>query len=56
MNRVLIVFTRNPLKGKVKTRIAKKLGDETALAVYRHLLENTMKLTTCINSDIQVAV
>ncbi len=56
MSRVLIVFTRNLLEGKVKTRIAKKLGDETALAVYRHLLENTMKLTSAINADIQVAV
>ena len=56
MSRVLIVFTRNLIKGKVKTRIAKKLGDETAFAVYRYLLKNIMKLTTNIKSDIQVSV
>ena len=39
----LIIFTRNPELGKVKTRLAKTIGDESALAVYRYLLNHTEK-------------
>jgi glycosyltransferase A (GT-A) superfamily protein (DUF2064 family) len=28
---LLLVFTRNPALGKVKTRLAKTIGDKTAL-------------------------
>lgn len=34
----LILFVKNPLPGKVKTRIAATAGTETALAIYRALL------------------
>jgi rSAM/selenodomain-associated transferase 1 len=37
----LILFIKNPVKGRVKTRLAKKLGDEQALAVYLLLLQHT---------------
>jgi len=39
----LIIFTRNPELGKVKTRLAKSIGDESALAVYKYLLNHTEK-------------
>ncbi len=34
----LILFVKNPLPGRVKTRIAATAGTETALAIYRALL------------------
>ncbi len=37
-DQVLIIFLRNPELGRVKTRIAKVLGDEAALAIYLRLL------------------
>lgn len=36
---------RNPVKGKVKTRIAQSLGDDKALLIYRILLEHTQYIT-----------
>ena len=30
---LLIIFTRNPELGKVKTRLAKSIGDENALTI-----------------------
>ena len=37
----LIVFLRRPVKGKVKSRLAKTLGEEKALEIYRWLLDVT---------------
>jgi rSAM/selenodomain-associated transferase 1 len=38
----LIVFARKPVKGKVKTRLAKVIGCYRAMEVYRFLLMNTL--------------
>lgn len=38
----LIIFIKNPIEGKVKTRIAATLGNEMALKIYTTLLELTM--------------
>ena len=45
MQPALIIFVRNPVLGKVKTRIAATIGDENALAVYKHLLQHTKDIT-----------
>ncbi|CAN5640482.1 TIGR04282 family arsenosugar biosynthesis glycosyltransferase [soil metagenome] len=45
MKSALIIFVRNPVLGKVKTRIAATLGDENALAVYKYLLQHTKDIT-----------
>ncbi len=37
----LIIFVRKATLGKVKTRIAKTHGDETALSIYTQLLDHT---------------
>lgn len=37
----LIIFVKNPVPGTVKTRIARTVGDEQAVAVYQHLLRHT---------------
>ncbi len=46
---LLLIFTRNPELGKVKTRLAKSLGDEKALAIYKILLEKTQSETSKLN-------
>ena len=38
---LVIVFTRNPELGKVKTRLAKTIGDEGTLNIYKFLLNHT---------------
>ncbi|WP_353779038.1 TIGR04282 family arsenosugar biosynthesis glycosyltransferase [Winogradskyella sp. 3972H.M.0a.05] len=50
-NNLIIIFTRNPELGKVKTRLAKTIGDESALNIYRFLLEHTEKVIRNIDSD-----
>jgi uncharacterized protein len=40
---VVAVFAREPLLGRVKTRLAVTLGEATALAVYRQLLQRTLQ-------------
>jgi len=42
---LLIIFTRNPEPGKVKTRLAKDVGDITAFKIYNFLLEHTISVT-----------
>lgn len=42
---LLIIFTRNPELGKVKTRLAKEVGDQSALEIYEFLLEHTVLVT-----------
>ena len=45
MKTALIIFVRNPVLGKVKTRLAATMGNEKALAVYLSLLNHTKKIT-----------
>ncbi|MBT8287936.1 MAG: TIGR04282 family arsenosugar biosynthesis glycosyltransferase [Bacteroidia bacterium] len=42
---LLIVFIKNPEAGKVKTRLAKTIGNASALKVYRALLKHTNDIT-----------
>lgn len=41
----LIIFVKNPIPGTVKTRIAKTVGNDRAVQVYRHLLQYTQRVT-----------
>jgi len=47
----LIVFVRNPVLGSVKTRVAKTIGDEAALRLYRKLLLHTHEIIKDIPCD-----
>ena len=47
----LIIFTRNPELGKVKTRLARTIGDEAALNIYKFLLEHTVAITRGLEVD-----
>lgn len=42
---LVIIFVRNPKLGKVKTRLAKAIGDTKALAIYEMLLQQTKVCT-----------
>jgi len=48
---LLLVFTRNPALGKVKTRLAKTVGDKTALEIYTFLLEKTRDIAAKVTAD-----
>jgi len=50
-NRLLLIFTRNPELGKAKTRLAKTVGDETALEIYKFLLQKTRDVSSEVTSD-----
>ena len=48
---LLLVFTRNPALGKVKTRLAKTVGDKRALEIYTFLLERTRDIAAKVTAD-----
>lgn len=39
----MLIFLRNPVLGKTKTRLAKTIGDEKALKIYLKLLTHTLQ-------------
>lgn len=45
----LVIFVRNPVTGQVKTRLAKDIGDERALAIYLQLLQHTLEITRSLS-------
>ena len=47
----LIILTKNPEIGKVKTRIAATLGDSKALEIYKNLLLHTRQISVNLNVD-----
>lgn len=54
MTDLLMIFTRNPELGKVKTRLAKTVGDRAALEIYTFLLEHTADIAREVQVDRQV--
>ncbi len=48
---LLIVFAKNPELGKVKTRLARTIGNENALKVYIKLLEHTHSVADRVFAD-----
>ena len=48
---LLLIFTRNPELGKAKTRLAKTIGDEKALEIYKFLLQKTQEVSSKVSSD-----
>lgn len=47
----LVIMLKNPVIGKVKTRLAKDVGNEAALEVYKKLLEHTKNITSTVQAD-----
>ncbi len=48
---LLMIFARNPEIGKVKTRLAKTIGEEKALMIYLKLLEHTYAIADKVFAD-----
>jgi len=48
---LIITFTRNPELGKVKSRLAKSIGKESALTIYKILLEHTKNVLSKLECD-----
>ncbi|NTW83576.1 MAG: glycosyltransferase [Chlorobiaceae bacterium] len=44
-NRILVIFSKNPVSGQVKTRLARSIGNEKALDVYEILRQHTEQVT-----------
>lgn len=53
-SRLLIIFTKNPIPGKCKTRLAKTIGDIAATKVYKVLLRHTALITEPVNAIKEV--
>lgn len=49
--KILIIFTKNPELGSVKTRLAATIGDARALAVYQQLVAHTQRITAGLEAD-----
>ena len=54
MENALIIFVRNLEKGKVKKRLAKSIGDDKSLEVYKYLLQCTKDLTVSCKYNLFV--
>jgi rSAM/selenodomain-associated transferase 1 len=48
---LLLVFIRNPELGKVKTRLAQTVGNQTALDIYKFLLKKTKDIASKVSAD-----
>jgi rSAM/selenodomain-associated transferase 1 len=46
---LLLIFVKNTVLGEVKTRLAKDIGDEKALAIYKELLFHTVSISCDID-------
>jgi len=51
MKGLLIIFVKNPVHGKVKSRLAAKVGADKALSIYRKLLDRTRQVVSEIPFD-----
>ncbi len=47
----IIIFIKNPDLGRVKKRLAKTLGDEMALEVYKQMLDHAQQITKALSVD-----
>jgi rSAM/selenodomain-associated transferase 1 len=47
----IIIFIKNPDLGRVKKRLAKTLGDEQALDIYKGMLEHAQTITRALSTD-----
>lgn len=48
---VLLIFVKNPERGKVKTRLAQGVGDDRALRIYRALLDHTREVAEAVDAQ-----
>lgn len=51
---LLIIFIKNPEKGKVKTRLAETVGAEKALEIYHKLVDYTYSVVEPVDADKEI--
>lgn len=51
MEKLVIVFAKNPDLGQCKTRLAKSIGDEKALEIYKKLIKHTARTLSKVNAS-----
>lgn len=51
---LILIFTRNPELGKVKTRLAASIGNQNALDVYRFLLKHTQEIVSKVDATRRI--
>ena len=51
---LILIFTRNPEFGKVKTRLAASIGNQNALDVYKFLLKHTQEIVSKVDATRRV--
>jgi len=51
LTQTLLIFIRNPQLGKVKTRLARTVGDQEALRIYQILLEKTRSAALRVQAE-----
>lgn len=56
LNTCLIVFAKEPQKGRVKTRLAEHLGEDKSLSLYKALLKDTLNLVRRVKADKKILV
>ena len=54
MKKAVIVFQKNRILGKVKTRLADSIGDEAALLYYSQMIEFTHQLLLKVDAEIHL--
>ncbi len=52
VNPAVIVFLKPPVAGKVKTRLAARIGDDPALQIYKQLLRHTFHVLNHAGAEI----
>ena len=55
MNRGLIIFAREPVPGRVKTRLAASIGERAAAELYETMLQDVLKASQLL-SDVKTVV
>ena len=53
-NKKIVVFVKNAVPGKVKTRLAKTIGDQEALEVYLRVLEITKREVLKVDANKEI--
>lgn len=53
-SRLLILFVKNQVKGKVKTRLAETVGAEKALEIYQKLVVHTYSVVEPLDADKEI--
>jgi len=55
LNKGLIIFAREPVPGRVKTRLAKNIGDQAAADLYAAMLGDVINIASSLN-DVRIFI